>query len=90
MTPTKTHCAIIEAGLNAGKHVFCEKPMAETEEGIRHIIMLNLLIHLLAILRTCYAKADEVGRYIFCAFQRRFDPTFKDIFNRVRAGDFEM
>eukprot|EP00091_Calanus_sinicus_P021968 TRINITY_DN6744_c0_g1_i3.p1 TRINITY_DN6744_c0_g1~~TRINITY_DN6744_c0_g1_i3.p1 ORF type:complete len:421 (-),score=142.06 TRINITY_DN6744_c0_g1_i3:131-1324(-) len=71
VTPTPTHCAIIDAGLSAGKHVFCEKPMAETEEGIR----------------TCYAKADEVGRYLFCAFQRRFDPTFRDIFNRVRAGE---
>ena len=24
---------------------------------------------------------------LFCAFQRRFDPTFRDIFNRVRAGN---
>merc|ERR1711915_307238 len=71
VTPTPTHFDIIQAGLDAGKHVFCEKPMAETEEGIR----------------LCYAKADEVKKNLFCAFQRRFDPTFRDIFNRVRAGE---
>jgi len=71
VTPTSTHPAIIQAGLAAGKHVFCEKPMAETEEGIK----------------ACYDKADEVGRNLFCAFQRRFDPTFRDIYNRVRAGE---
>ena len=88
VTPTSTHPAIIQAGLAAGKHVFCEKPMAETEEGIKQYrLILNIQFLIIFYnVRACYDKADEVGRYLFCAFQRRFDPTFRDIYNRVRAG----
>merc|ERR1712123_78733 len=42
VTPTKTHCAIIEAGLNAGKHVFVrnrwQKQRKESE-----LVMLKLM-----------------------------------------------
>jgi len=71
VTPTSTHYSIIMASLKASKHVFCEKPMAETREGIRE----------------CYNASTTAAKYLFCAFNRRFDPTFRDIFTRVRSGE---
>ena len=62
--------------------------MAETEEGIKQYrLILNLeILIIFYYVRACYDKADEAGRYLFCAFQRRVDPTFRDIYNRNRAG----
>jgi len=71
VTPTPTHQAIVLQSLAAGKDVFCEKPLAETEEGIRE----------------CYERAENGGQNLFCAFQRRFDPTFRDVWTRVRHGE---
>ena len=34
-----------------------------------------------------FAKADEVGKPLFCAFNRRFDPSFASIKKRVQAGE---
>ena len=44
----------------AGKAVFSEKPIAEDPLGTSR----------------CYEKAKEMGRPLFCAFNRRFDPSF--------------
>ncbi len=57
-TPTFSHEEIVVASLEAGKHVFCEKPLAPTVEGVRN----------------CYRMAEEADRVLFCAFNRRFDP----------------
>jgi len=71
VTPMATHQKIIMQGLRAGKHVFCEKPMAETTEGVR----------------LCYETAKSVGKTLFCAFNRRFDSSFRDAFERIRSGE---
>jgi len=70
-TPTFTHEEIIINSLGAGKTVFSEKPVAETEAGTRR----------------CYEKSREVGKPLFCAFNRRFDPTFSEIQRKVRSGN---
>jgi len=70
-TPTFTHEGFITGSLDAGKAVFSEKPIAETPEGTSR----------------CYQKADEVGKPLFCAFNRRFDPSFGDVQRRVRSGE---
>jgi len=70
-TTTITHEKIIRSALAAGKHVFTEKPVAETEaESAR-----------------CFADANDAGRILFTAFNRRYDPSFADVRRRVRQGD---
>jgi len=69
-TPTFTHEEFIVSSLEAGKAVFSEKPIAEAPSGTAR----------------CYRKADEVGRPLFCAFNRRFDPSFAAVRAKVRAG----
>ena len=69
-TPTFTHEAFIIGSLEAGKAVFSEKPIAETPEGTSR----------------CYQAAAEVGKPLFCAFNRRFDPSFSSVRSRVLQG----
>ena len=69
-TPTFTHTDLIKDALKAGKAVFSEKPIAENVEDTIE----------------CYNVADAMERPLLCAFNRRFDPTFKNIFGRVREG----
>jgi len=57
--------------LNKGKAVFCEKPLAKELEGIRK----------------CYKLAKEKGLPLFCAFQRRFDPSYLHVHQRVRNNN---
>jgi len=70
-TPTFTHEELVDKSLEAGKAVFCEKPLAETVEATRRL----------------YAKAEKVKKPLLVAFNRRFDPSFKDAYQRVRAGE---
>ena len=55
---TNTHHDIVIKCLKSGKHVFCEKPLAESSEEIRE----------------CYECADENNRVLLCGYNRRFDP----------------
>ena len=57
-SPTNTHHDITIKCLKSGKHVFCEKPLAESNEEIRE----------------SYECATENNRILLCAYNRRFDP----------------
>ncbi|XP_069699337.1 myo-inositol 2-dehydrogenase-like [Periplaneta americana] len=70
-TPTNTHESIVTSALAHSKDIFCEKPVAESIESAER----------------CYAQAKQAGRLLFCGFQRRFDPAFSTIKQRVRAGE---
>lgn len=61
VTPTKFHHQIVIAAANAGKHVFCEKPMAMNEEECDDMI------------RVC----KEKGVKLQLGFMRRFDKNFQ-------------
>jgi len=69
-TPTYAHESIIRNALENGKHVFCEKPIATTEDAVIK----------------CYELAEKVGKILMCSFNRRFDPANRRLFDAVKAG----
>ena len=70
-TPTFTHESFCIQSLKAGKAVFCEKPIAEEIEK--------------AVL--CYNEAEKAGKPLYCAFNRRFDPSMACIQAKVANGE---
>ncbi|KAL5014252.1 hypothetical protein ScPMuIL_008522 [Solemya velum] len=70
-TPTDTHASLTIRALEAGKNVFCEKPLSEDTEEIRK----------------CYDVAEQHGKVLMCAFNRHFDPAIRDIYQRVQKGE---
>ena len=67
---TDTHAPLIEAAAGAGKHVFCEKPIA-----------LDL-----GVIDRALEKVRRAGVTLQIGFNRRFDPNFRRIWERVRDG----
>ncbi len=68
---TDTHADLIEASARAGKAIFCEKP-----------VDLDL-----ARVQACLAVVKAEGVPLALAFNRRFDPSFAALKNRVAAGE---
>eukprot|EP00095_Tigriopus_kingsejongensis_P009056 maker-scaffold308_size214241-snap-gene-1.34 protein:Tk09056 transcript:maker-scaffold308_size214241-snap-gene-1.34-mRNA-1 annotation:"uncharacterized oxidoreductase -like" len=69
-TPTAAHEAMVLASLAQKKAVFCEKPISEDVLGAQR----------------CFEKAKDANRPLFCAFNRRFDPSFNNVYRQVRSG----
>jgi len=70
-TPTSTHVDLIIAAARAGKAILCEKPIDLDMERVRFC-------------------AREIAPYdvtIMIGFNRRFDPSFRAIRERVLAGE---
>jgi len=67
---TDTHARIIRDAASAGKHIFCEKPL---DHDVAEIHRALQAVHQAAV---CL----QVG------FNRRFDPDFKALASRIRAG----
>ncbi len=70
-TPTPTHADLIERSAAAGKPVFCEKP-----------VDLNA-----ARVRACLDVVARAGIKLMVGFNRRFDPSFRTLHDRLRAGE---
>lgn len=70
-TPTHQHREIVEAALKAGKHVYCEMPLAHTIEDAKAIASA--------------AKAAEKV-YFQCGLQSRCDPQFYFVRDFLRNG----
>jgi len=70
-TPTDMHADLIEQFSKAGKAIFCEKP-----------IDLDI-----ARVRECLATVAAHNATLMVAFQRRFDPDFIAVKERIVAGD---
>lgn len=68
---TDTHAAIIAEAAAAGKHIFCEKPIA----------------HDLAAIDRALAAVEAAGVLFQVGFNRRFDPTFRRVHELVAAGE---
>ncbi len=67
---TDTHARFISDAANAGKHIFCEKPIA-----------LNL-----AVIDRALNDVERSGVKLQLGFNRRFDPNFKAARNAVAEG----
>jgi myo-inositol 2-dehydrogenase/D-chiro-inositol 1-dehydrogenase len=70
-SPTPSHAEFTEAAARAGKHVFCEKPIALDPERVR------------ATLKT----VEQSGVKLQVGFNRRFDPTFARVRQAVVNGE---
>src|SRR5436190_11557386 len=71
-TPTHKHKDIVIAALKAGKHVYCEAPLAHTIEDAREIAKA--------------AKAAPQNLIFQCGLQVRCDPQRKFLLPFVRSG----
>jgi myo-inositol 2-dehydrogenase/D-chiro-inositol 1-dehydrogenase len=68
---TDTHVDLIIQGAQAGKAVLCEKP-----------------IHLdIARVDACWAEIGGLDPLVMIAFNRRFDPSFRALRDRVQGGE---
>ena len=70
-SPTDTHSDLIHRAAQAGKHIFCEKPV-------------DLSV---ARAADCAAVVKAAGVACMIGFQRRFDPTFAEAQARVARGE---
>lgn len=70
-SPTDQHAEQIRESATAGKHIFCEKPIARDLESID-----ELLVH-----------AEEQGVKFQTGFNRRFDRNFAALRNRILGGE---
>lgn len=70
-TSTDTHAALITAAAQAGKHIFCEKPIA-----------LDL-----AAIDAALATAERAGVKLQIGFNRRFDPNFARVRQAIASGE---
>ncbi len=70
-TPTTEHASQIVAALEAGKHVFSEKPTSLDLEDCLHVEEV---------------AAKHSRQKAMIGYVRRFDPSYRDAFERVKAG----
>lgn len=69
-TPTDMHADLIEAGMKAGKAVFCEKPVDLNADRIR----------------ACLKVVAGAKKPLMIGFNRRFDPNFASVRQRIAEG----
>lgn len=69
-TPTATHLEVIRAVASAGKHIFCEKPLAQTLQGCDEAI----------------AIAQKADIKLMVGFMRRFDAAYVMAKQKIEEG----
>jgi inositol 2-dehydrogenase len=69
-TPTNTHSEVIQAAAAAGKHIFCEKPLALS----------------LAACDEAIAAVEGAGVKFQLGFMRRYDPAYRAAKAQIDAG----
>jgi len=71
VTPTSEHAHQIVEALEAGKHVFSEKP---TSLNLQHCLAVEA------------AAQRHPERKVLIGYVRRFDPSYRDAFDRIARG----
>ena len=72
LTEEHNHAGPAIAALEAGRHVFCEKPIASTLEDADRMV----------------EAARRAGRWLFVGHILRFDPQYAELRERAVRGDF--
>ena len=70
-TPTDTHADLIEQAARAKKAILCEKPVSLSVGRIEQ----------------CLKVVEAAGVPLMIGFNRRYDPNFQNLQQRLRAGD---
>src|SRR5580693_4415077 len=70
-TPHSLHESQIERAVAAGKHIFCEKPLALTKEGAEKAVRL----------------CRDAGLVLGMGHERRWEPPVAELLARADAGD---
>ncbi len=70
-SPDFTHADLAVAGIEAGQHVLCEKPLAVTADDARRVVD---------------AEVAAGRRLVQVGFNRRFDPGFVDLKSSIDDG----
>lgn len=68
--PTDQRETMLEAAIGSGKPIFCEKPLAQTMEGVQRI----------------KAAAVKANAFVQLGFMRRFDPGYAAARRRIEEG----
>ncbi len=68
---TDTHADLAIAAARAGKAIFCEKPIDLSLKRVD----------------SCLAAVKRAGVPMMVGFNRRFDPSFRALYDRLRAGE---
>jgi myo-inositol 2-dehydrogenase/D-chiro-inositol 1-dehydrogenase len=71
VTPTSLHAQQIIEALQAGKHVFCEKPLS---------------LELSDCQRVAAEAATHHGLKVMIGYGRRFDPSYRDAWEKIQGG----
>ncbi|MBB2932347.1 Gfo/Idh/MocA family oxidoreductase [Paraburkholderia silvatlantica] len=71
VTPSALHAGQIVQALEAGKHVFCEKPLSLDVAECERVVNVS---------------RRHAGRQVTIGFMRRFDPSYQDAYAKVQAG----
>ena len=66
--------AHFEASVNAGKHIFCEKPVAVDPVGIRQFL-------------ASVKKSKEKNLAVVCGLQRHHQPSYLETIKRIQGGE---
>jgi len=69
-SPTDTHARYIVEAAQAGKHIFCEKPVDLSIDVIKNAI----------------TEVKKAGVKLMVGFNRRFDPNFRKVHDMVASG----
>lgn len=69
-SPTNTHATIIKEAAEAGKHIFCEKPVSFSVEETEAALSV----------------VEKAGVKLQVGFNRRFDANFRKVHNLVKEG----
>jgi myo-inositol 2-dehydrogenase/D-chiro-inositol 1-dehydrogenase len=72
VTPPFEHPRMLEAAIQAKKHIYCEKPIGVDVEGVKRAMAAG-------------RKADK-SKTIAVGFQQRYGPEYLEAYKRIQAG----